>query len=250
MVIGYGKSDLNGTYQKPGYLLGSSTKIEKSNNSGKGYLTTIMYLAPSDTSESMNVCQYATPECKALCLVSSSYHMNLNASVTARLQRTLYFVHARADFKAMLYKEIRKHIARAEKQGLLPVVRLNGTSDLPWESIFPDMFLEFSDVVFYDYTKAPITKRQNLPSNYYLLRSHSEVNHGDVTAMIARGNVAVVFNTKKGKALPKTWKGFDVFDGDDTDLRFLDPSNVIVGLRAKGKAKKVTATKTGFVIAA
>ncbi len=235
---------------KPGYLLGSSTKIEKSNNSGKGYLTTILYLAPSDTSESINVCQYATPECKALCLVSSSYHMNLNASVSARLQRTLLFVHARADFKAMLYKEIRKHIARAEKQGLLPVVRLNGTSDLPWESIFPDMFLEFSDVVFYDYTKAPITKRENLPSNYYLLRSHSEKNHNELNAMIARGNVAVVFNTKKGKALPKTWKGFDVFDGDDTDLRFLDPSNVIVGLRAKGKAKKVTATKTGFVVAA
>lgn len=235
---------------KPGYLLGSSTKIEKSNHSGKGYLSTIMYFAPSDTSESINVCQYATPECKALCLVSSSYHMNLNASVTARLQRTLYFVHARADFKAMLYKEIRKHIARAEKQGLLPVVRLNGTSDLPWESIFPDMFLEFSNVVFYDYTKAPITKRQNLPENYYLLRSHSEKNHSELTAMIARGNVAVVFNTKKGKALPKIWKGIEVFDGDDTDLRFLDPSNVIVGLRAKGKAKKVTATKTGFVIAA
>lgn len=235
---------------KPGYLLGSSVKIEKSNNSGKGYLSTILYLAPSDTSESINVCQYATPECKALCLVSSSYHMNLNIAVTARLQRTLYFVHARADFKAMLYKEIRKHIKRAEKQGLIPVVRLNGTSDLPWESIFPDMFLEFSNVIFYDYTKAPIFKRQNLPSNYYLLRSHSEKNHGDLTAMLARGNVAVVFNTKKGKALPKTWEGIDVFDGDDTDLRFLDPSNVIVGLRAKGKAKKVTATKTGFVIAA
>ena len=236
--------------EKPKYLLGSSTKIEKSNNSGKGYLTTILYLAPSDTSESINVCQYATPQCKALCLVSSSYHMNMNASVTARLQRTLYFVNAREGFKAMLYKEIKTHIKRAEKQGLLPVVRLNGTSDLPWESIFPDMFLEFSNVVFYDYTKAPITKRQNLPSNYYLLRSHSEKNHGEFTAMIQRGNVAVVFDTKKGKALPKTWKGFEVFDGDDTDLRFLDPSNVVVGLRAKGKAKKVTATIDGFVVKA
>ena len=235
---------------KPGYLLGSSTKIEKSNHSGKGFLSTIMYFAPSDTSESINVCQYATPQCKALCLVSSSYHMNLNASVTARLQRTLYFAHAREEFKGMLYKEIKKHIARAKKQDLIPVVRLNGTSDLPWERIFPDMFLEFSNVIFYDYTKAPITKRQNLPKNYYLLRSHSEVNHGELTAMVQGGNVAVVFDTKKGKALPKTWQGIKVFDGDDTDLRFLDPSNVIVGLRAKGKAKKVTATDTGFVIRA
>ncbi|MCH8014657.1 MAG: hypothetical protein IH823_07785 [Candidatus Dadabacteria bacterium] len=68
--------------------------------------------------------------------------------------------------------------------------------------------------------------------------------------MIQRGNFAVVFDTKKGKALPQTWQGINVFDGDLDDLRFLDPSNVIVGLRAKGKAKKETATATGFVIAA
>jgi hypothetical protein len=35
-----------------------------------------------------------------------------------------------------------------------------------------------------------------------------------------------------------------VFNGDDSDLRFLDPKNVIVGLYAKGKAKSDT---TGFV---
>jgi hypothetical protein len=112
------------------------------------------------------------------------------------------------------------------------------------------MFSEFSNVIFYDYTKAPIFKRNNLPENYYLLRSHSEKNHGELTAMIARGNVAVVFDTKKKDELPKTWQGFNVFDGDLDDLRFLDPSNVIVGLRAKGKAKKVTATREGFVVRA
>jgi len=237
-------------FEKPQYLLGSSVKIKKSNDSGKGYLSTILYLAPSDSSESINVCQYATPQCKALCLVSSSYHMNLDASVKARLNRTLFFVNDREGFKNLLYKNIRKHIKKAEKMGLIPVVRLNGTSDLPWESIFPGMFSDFSNVVFYDYTKSPITKRENLPSNYYLLRSHSEKNHGELNAMIQGGNVAVVFDTKKGKDLPKTWQGIDVFDGDDTDLRFLDPSNVIVGLRAKGKAKKVTATMEGFVVRA
>ena len=235
-------------FENPKYLLGSSVKIEKSNNSGKGYLTTILYLAPSDSSQAINVCQYATPQCKALCLVSSSYHMNLDASVKARLNRTLLFVNDREGFKNLLYKNIRKHIRKAEKMDLVPVVRLNGTSDLPWERIFPEMFSDFSNVIFYDYTKAPITKRQDLPKNYYLLRSHSEKNHGEFTAMIQGGNVAVVFDTKKGKALPRTWQGINVFDGDLDDLRFLDPSNVVVGLRAKGKAKKVTATIDGFVV--
>jgi hypothetical protein len=56
----------------------------------------------------------------------------------------------------------------------------------------------------------------------------------------AGGNVAAVFKT-----IPKTWKGFPVVDGDETDLRFLDGKNVIVGLKAKGKAKKDT---SGFVV--
>ena len=236
--------------EKPKYLLGTSVKIEKSNHSGKGYLTTIMYLSPSDSSNIINVCPFATMQCKKLCLVTSSFHMNMNASVKARLDRTNFYKFDREGFKTLLYKNIKKHIRKAESLGLAPVVRLNGTSDLPWETIFPDMFSDFSNVIFYDYTKYPMNKRQNLPSNYYLLRSHSEDNHGDLTAMIQRGNVAVVFDTKKGKALPEKWNGIQVFDGDLDDLRFLDPSNVIVGLRAKGKAKKETATATGFVVAA
>ena len=52
------------------------------------------------------------------------------------------------------------------------------------------------------------------------------------------GNIAVVFDTKKGEDLPPSFWGFDVIDGDKSDLRFLDADNVVVGLRSKGKAKK------------
>ena len=55
-------------------------------------------------------------------------------------------------------------------------------------------------------------------------------------------NVAVVFRSKD---IPKVWKGLNVFNGDITDLRFLDPKNVIVGLYAKGSAKH---NHTGFVV--
>ncbi len=232
--------------EKPKYLLTSSYKIEKSNNSGKGYLTAIMYMSPSDTSNAINVCPFATPQCKAICL-STSGRLNMSPAQNAMLNRTLFYKYDRQGFKTMLYKEIEKHIKKANKKGLLPVIRLNGTSDLPWETIFPDMFSRFSSTVFYDYTKYPISKRQNLPSNYYLLRSKSEENHGELNAMIQKGNVAVVFDTKKGLPLPPSYKGFPVLDGDLDDLRFLDPRGVIVGLRAKGKARKIEATETGFI---
>jgi hypothetical protein len=51
-------------------------------------------------------------------------------------------------------------------------------------------------------------------------------------------NVAVVFSSKKGEDLPVTWQGREVIDGDLHDLRFLDGKNKVVGLRAKGKARK------------
>ena len=52
--------------------------------------------------------------------------------------------------------------------------------------------------------------------------------------------MAVVFDT-----LPDTWKGFEVVNGDLSDLRPKDKSNVIIGLKAKGLAKTI---KTDFVI--
>ena len=66
------------------------------------------------------------------------------------------------------------------------------------------------------------------------------------------GNVAVVFRGK----LPESYLGFPVVNGDDTDLRFLDPKGVIVGLVEKyayqfdkgtGKNKLVT-DNSGFVV--
>ena len=54
-------------------------------------------------------------------------------------------------------------------------------------------------------------------------------------------NIAAVFNGD----LPDTWLDLEVIDGDIHDLRFLDPSPVIVGLKAKGRAKKDT---SGFVL--
>jgi hypothetical protein len=52
-------------------------------------------------------------------------------------------------------------------------------------------------------------------------------------------NVTVVFDK-----IPTEYMGKPVFDADDTDLRFLDPKGAVLGLKAKGRARKDT---TGFV---
>jgi hypothetical protein len=70
--------------------------------------------------------------------------------------------------------------------------------------------------------------------------SAADGNDADVAGAIAQGmNVAVVFDR-----LPETYMGREVFNADETDLRFLDPKGVIAGLKAKGRAKKDT---SGFV---
>jgi hypothetical protein len=45
--------------------------------------------------------------------------------------------------------------------------------------------------------------------------------------------------------IPSSYKGFEVVNGDESDLRFLDKKGVIVGLKAKGKGRQ---DKSGFVI--
>jgi hypothetical protein len=104
---------------------------------------------------------------------------------------------------------------------------------------------EFPEVPFYDYT--PNRQRMldylagKLPSNYSLTFSRKEDNETACEEILARGgNIAAVF-----KESPTTWKGIPCFNGDESDLRFLDPKNSIVALKAKGKAKKDT---SGFVI--
>jgi hypothetical protein len=137
-----------------------------------------------------------------------------------------------------LYLDIKKAIKQSEKLGLIPVFRLNGTSDLAWEKYEvqdgKNIFQMFPNVQFYDYTKMLNRKVRNIP-NYHLTFSAADGNDADV---------ATVFGIKKTLPMPETYMGLPVFNGDDSDLRFLDPNGVVVGLYAKGKAKKDT---SGFV---
>ena len=113
---------------------------------------------------------------------------------------------------------------------------MNGTSDIPWERVKPEIFTEFSRIQFYDYTK--YRNRLDLPSNYHLTFSLSETNKPQALKVFDGGqNIAAVFNVKKGQPLPDECWGYPVFDADLDDERFADPYG-IAGLRAKAQLKK------------
>jgi len=161
----------------------------------------------------------------------------------ARIARTQLLFDDRETFLALLCADIERLRARALERGKLPVLRLNGTSDLLWERMpvedCENIFDRFPDIQMYDYTKVPIRHRQNLPHNYHLSFSYTGHNDKDAAEAQSLGvNVVVVFDTPKDAQLPPTFKGRAVIDGDKTDLRYMDPADVVVGLRAKGPARQ------------
>ena len=215
----------------------------------RGYLSSVLHLAPADLS-GRNTCPKATAGCKAACLNTAGRGgifkkgESTNVIQQARIRKTKQFFESREKFLQELVIEIGKTITKAEKQGLIPVFRLNGTSDLSWEKYEvadgKNIFQMFPEVQFYDYTKVLGRKVSHIP-NYHLTFSKADGNDMDVRIAASNGmNVAAVFHK-----LPEQYIGRPVINGDDTDLRFLDPKGVIVGLKAKGRAKKDT---TGFVV--
>jgi hypothetical protein len=171
-----------------------------------------------------------------------------NAIQKARIRKTKMFYEQRQDFMLALKKDIELAIKQSKKLGLIPVIRLNGTSDLSWEKydMIPgqNVFECFPDIQFYDYTKILGRKVKGI-ANYNLTFSAADGNDADVYSAISQGyNIATVFGIKKTLPMPETYMGRPVFNGDESDLRFLDPKGVVVGLYAKGKAKKDT---SGFV---
>tara|TARA_R110002126_G_scaffold70796_1_gene177930 strand:- start:102 stop:524 length:423 start_codon:yes stop_codon:yes gene_type:complete len=133
---------------------------------------------------------------------------------------------------------------------MVPLVRLNGTSDILYENIFIDgrtVFQWFADVQFYDYTKHPLRKLDGKTAgNYDLTYSYSGITPIGIThkGLLNPNNkrVAVVFH--KRSEIPDTFRGWPVIDGDNTDVRHIEPKTVVVALYSKGKAKR---DYSGFV---
>lgn len=235
-------------------LLSVNADAKTSKGSNAGYLTGILYLAPAnEASPKVNVCPFASEGCKAACLYTAGRGKTSNV-VKARVAKTLRFIEDPKEFVELLAIDIQKIVNKAAKVGMIPAIRLNGTSDLPWEKLKGKLGVSLMDrfpsVAFYDYTKNPnraiAYAEGKIPDNYHLTFSKSECNDEAVAKVLAAGgNVAAVFSTKKADELPMWHEEIPVIDGDKTDLRFNDPKGVFVGLRAKGEARS---DRSGFTI--
>lgn len=212
-----------------------------------GYLTGVLYLSPSDVS-GYQVCPMAkTAGCEAACL-NTAGRGAMNSVAVARKAKTLAFFENREAFMARLAENIATLVRKAAKRGLVPLVRLNGTSDIRWESVpygeHANIFAQFPDVQFYDYTK--LSNRRGIPANYDLTFSYSGLpgyqSHVERAAR-AGMRIAVVFRERAH--IPDSFIGLRCVDGDDSDLRHIDPQGVVVALYAKGPAKR---DYSGFVV--
>jgi hypothetical protein len=240
-----------------------------------GFLTAVLYLAPFKMS-GINVCPMAElAGCWRGCLNTAGrggiakgrktmrrngITVPDNAIQRCRINRTRLYAKDRDGFMAQLVKEIRAFLKRADRKGLTPAIRLNGTSDIRWENqpvtidgqYYDNLFDAFSDVTFYDYTKLPNRFNRVLPSNYHLSLSFSNASqrYADMCwdAHAKGASLVMVYRSKLDVTNARTW--FEecrvpCVDGDANDLRFLDPDKCIVTLKAKGKARKDT---SGFVL--
>jgi hypothetical protein len=220
----------------------ANPKIQKGTK--MGYLSFILHLAPADLS-GRETCPKRTAGCTAACLNTAGRGGMFKRGETtnmiqkARIRKTEYFFNDRAGFMADLVSDINKAIKFAAKQGLTPVFRLNGTSDLSWEkyeaAYGKNIFELFDYVQFYDYTKVLGRKVKHL-KNYHLTFSKADGNDSDVAEALFQGMSVVAVYDQIPAGVPSA---------DETDLRFLDPKGIMLGLKAKGRAKK---DYSGFVI--
>ena len=243
----------------------SNPKVAK--NGKLDVLTAPLHLAPYNLS-GFQVCPQASDGCAAACLHTAGNPAYMPGKDASRRAKTIAYFKERAAFMAVLFFEIAALERKAEKLGMQCGIRLNATSDLPWErrkvtidEIELSLMEWFSGVQFYDYTK--ITKRAlahargRMPENYHLTFSKTESNDADVARVLeAGGNVAAVFSRDAFKSAIASgvahgfklapWEGAPVIDGDAHDYRPAEGmQGAIIALKAKGDARNDT---TGFVI--
>lgn len=260
-----GKNDLFG--------INSSVKVAKGKVWGD---TAIIYLSPYWSFNGYNnLCPSSSDGCRSTCLVTSGQLKN-PAPSQAQLDKTNLYLTDPEVFLRIAHSEIlrltnskkknyRQYFDSKKKTGRNFCVRMNGTSDIPWEKKsytfngvrYSSIMEAFPLVQFYDYTKI-YDRLGKTPKNYHLTFSASEINTDQWHKALERGfQVAMVFgslapktDSETGKYLrppgviPKTYQGYKVIDGDETDLTFLQPKGVILGLRSKGKAEN---DLSGFV---
>ena len=245
-------------------LLGSSVKVKK--GEALGVLSSVVYLSPATegTPEGRSLCPHATKACALACLGKEAGRMIMRPMERARRWKAALYLGDRALFRALILAEARGFAARAEREGLIPAIRIDGSSDTGEGERMKEA-LRALGIQAWDYTKSlrravRHARRGDDGTRYSLTYSHGASEAETLEALREGCGAAVVFSTGRGEALPTEWNGFPVIDGDTTDARFLDRSEggapaeggYIVGLRFKAARNRAAALRAaiagGFVV--
>ena len=241
----------------------ANPKVAKSAKKA-GVMTFVMHLAPHELS-GFNTCASATGACISACLDQSGNPAAGDAKRKARIARTQAFFRARRLFLALLKIEINDAIRQAARANMDCAFRLNGTSDIRFESVRLDNgqsvaeYIHASGATIYDYTKHA---NRRAPQFYNLTFSFLGDETRAIRAFDSGFNIAVVFDVRRNQPLPRAFKLGDmvipIHDADEHDARFLDPRGHIAGLRYKFKTTRdaesradqiANGIESGFVIA-
>lgn len=211
----------------------------------EGFLTALMYLAPHTLAGGKSVCPHSTAACRAGCLYTAGRGTTPRVEA-ARLRRTHWYLEDRDGFFDQLVGELFTMQQGADAHGLKLAIRLNGTSDILWEREKLEdgktLFDLFPRATFYDYTRTPAAHRK-VPENWRLTFSLADDPLERAVEHFRAGrSVAAV--APEGE---KEWVGgwievgehvVTVVDGDEHDLRFLDPAPALVLLKPKGALRR------------
>lgn len=232
----------------------SNAKLIKARKKGMQYLTFGLSMAPAKVS-GYQVCSSSSPGCRKACIFTSGNGGYPNVS-KCRIARTIAWFEHRENFKDHIMWEMELARKLSVRQNKQLCVRMNVFSDVMYEREFKDFFDRNQDAQIYDYTKHYLRMvrfcKGDLPPNLYLTFSRSENNWDKCLDILNRGrNISVPFTINKvmrpeiNVPLPELYEGFPVFNGEDDDLRFLDPQQHIIGIKTKGMGFW---DKSGFIV--
>ena len=206
-----------------------------------------------------SACPDASAGCVFGCCVNNGGQGTMASVQRARIDKTVFFMTRREQFLQQLFEEIEKTHAKAQREGAQDYYRLGCNDSFGWWRF--GIVQRLAGCSFYDYYPLialyrsilegnPLTDQ--IPANMRICWSRKETNTEDqVRTILGFGqNVAVVFhNGSEGETgycgrgaykqrLPESYLGFPVIDGDESDIRFLDPQGgYVVGLRLKSRTQ-------------
>ncbi len=257
----------SGTWDSRRPLLSANSKLRKLPGRAAKFRAIGLAMAPANYS-GKELCAWRTDGCTAAC---NGFWSGMNVTISTRLAligRALLWNYFRELFAAKLRHELQNFAKLCKRLGIVPACRLNISTDVVYERLLPDIFAEFPEIRFLDYTKALPKHRCAIPSNYSLSHSFSErTTAADVEAIVSAGrNVVIAFDSayrpqkKLWGALPAAVRFTDsagrdftlpVVNGDRHDLRLpeMDGRGVVIGLHGKSGGRRVDrAVASGFML--